>query len=133
MGFLIIAPFAILAGWSIFAIHRRLQRSSPGGEWRKSFTILSCVGAAVGVFFAFFLQYNVANKHIEGFPIPLQISNRDNPADPTAKASIPVSIRIGGMVTDLLCGVALCLAPLAVKTFFKENRTQGNPRLNPPS
>jgi len=137
MGFLVIAPFAILAGWSIFSIYRWLRRSGYGPEWWKSFTILSCLGAGVGIWFAFFLAYNVANKRIEGFPIPLQIYGREKPTDPWATTPMPVSIRIGGIVTDWLCGVALCLAPIAVAAFFRENRFQrdgqGNARPNPPA
>lgn len=137
MGFIIIAPFAVLAGWSIFAIYRWLRRGGYGREWWKAFTLLSCAGAGVGIWFAFFLAYNVADKRIEGFPIPLQISSRDKPADPWVKAPMPAPVRIGGIVTDWLCGVALCLAPIAVALFFKENRLQrdaaGSPRPNHPA
>ena len=44
---------------------------------------------------------------------------------------MPVSIRIGAMVTNVLCGVALCLAPIAVAAFFKENRGKLDPSANP--
>lgn len=137
MGFLFIAPFALFAGWAVFAIYRWLRRGGYGREWWKAFTILSCVGVGFGVWFAFFLAYNVANKRIEGFPIPLRIYGHEKPADPWIEAPMPVTIRIGGIVTDWLCGVALCLAPIAVAAFFKENRLQrdeqGNLRPNPPA
>jgi hypothetical protein len=128
MGFVIIAPFALLAGWSIFAIYRWLKRGGYGREWWKYFTLLTCAGAGLGVWFAFFLEYNVANKRIHGFPIPMAISSREKPTDPWVKGAMPVSIRAGGIVTDLLCGVALSLVPIAVAAFFKENRTQHDPR-----
>ena len=131
MGFIVIAPFAVLAGWSIFTIHRWLRRGGYGREWWKAFSILSCVGAGVGVFFGFFLAYNVANKHIEGFPIPVGISNRDKSAETSPQTPMPVSIRIGGTVTDVLCGVALCLAPIAVAAFLKENRGKLDPGAKP--
>ena len=67
MGFIFIAPFAVGAVWTIFAIHRWLRRGHYSREWWKAFAILSCVGAGLGVFFAFFMAYNVANKHIDGF------------------------------------------------------------------
>jgi uncharacterized membrane protein YfcA len=137
MGFLFIAPFALLAGWSIFAIHRWLRRGAYGREWWKAFTVLACAGAVLGIWLAFFLQYNVANKRIAGFPIPLQIYSREKTSDPWIPGQMPVSIRIGGTVTDWLCGVAVCLVPIAVAGFFKENRiqrdAQGNPRPNPPA
>ncbi len=122
MGFLIIAPIAFLAGWSIFAIYRWLKRGNYGREWWKAFAILSCVGVVVGIFFARFIAYNVATKHLQGFPIPVQISNRDKTADTSAQTPMPASIQVAGMAADILCGVALCLAPVAVAAFFKENR-----------
>jgi|ERR1700722_2643608 len=122
MGFIFIAPFAVGALWLIFAIHRWLRRGGYGREWWKAFTILSCVGAALGVFFAFFMAYNVANKRIEGFPIPVGISNRDKTAENPAPTPMPGPVRIGGMATNILCGVALCLVPIALAAFFKENR-----------
>jgi hypothetical protein len=131
MGFIIIAPFAVLATWSVFAIHRWLRRGGYGREWWKAFTILSCIGMAVGAFFGFFMAYNVANKHIAGFPIPVQISNRDKTAETSPQTPMPVSIRIGGTVTDVLCGVALCLAPIALAAFLKENRGKLDPEAKP--
>lgn len=82
------------------------------------------VGFALGVLFIFLVQYKVANMHIEGFPIPIGIANRQKPDEAWVKSDLPVSIRIGGMVTDLLSGIALCLAPIAVAAFFKENRAK---------
>lgn len=131
MGFVIIAPIAILAGWSIFAIHRWLRRGGYGREWWKAFAILACAGAGLGVFFACFMAYNVATKHLEGFPIPVQISNRDKAADTSAQTTMPASIRIGGMLTNFLFGVALCLVPIAVAAFIKENRGKLDPGANP--
>lgn len=138
MGFLFIAPFTILAGWAIYAIHRWLRRGNYGPQWWKAFKILALAGAGAGICFAFCVKYNVnvANKRIEGFPIPLRIFSREKPEDAWIVAPMPESIRIGGAVTDWLCGVALCLAPIAVAAFFKENRMQrderGNPRPNNP-
>ena len=137
MGFIIIAPFAILAGWSIFAISRWLKRGGYGQKWWRAFALLGCAGLGLGVWLTFFLQYNVANKRIQGFPIPLQILSREKPADPWVKSALPTSIYLGGIVTNLLCGAALCLAPIAAAAFFRENRiqhgTQGNPPPNNPS
>ncbi len=135
MGFIIIIPFAVLAGWSIFAIFRWLRRGKYGRQWWKAFALLSCVGYVLGIWFAFFIQYKVANTHLEGFPIPVGISNREKPGEPWVKSNMPASIRIGGMVTDVLAGIAICLAPLAVAAFFKEYRsekgTPGGPTVQP--
>jgi hypothetical protein len=122
MGFIVIIPFAALAGWSIFTIARQLRRGGYDWKWWRAFALLACAGLALGVWFAFFLQYKVANTRLEGFPIPVQISSRDNPTSPWVTSNMPAPIRLGGTVTNLLAGVALCLAPIAVAAFFKENR-----------
>jgi hypothetical protein len=114
-----------------------LRRGGYSRKWWKAFTLLSFAGTVVGLWFALFLNYNVANKRLEGFPIPWRISNREKPADPWVTAPMPAAIRIGGIATDWLCGIALCLLPIAAAAFLKENRTErgapGNPRVNHPS
>ena len=111
-------------GWSIFAIARWLKRGKYGRKWWKAYAVLGSIGLVLGVGCAFFGQYRVANARLEGFPIPAAISNREKPDAPWIKSNMPVPVRIGSMVTDLLFGVAFCLAPIAVTLFFKENRSQ---------
>jgi hypothetical protein len=130
MGFLIILPFAALAGWSIFAIFCWLRRGGFEPKWWRAFAILASGGLALGIWFAFFLDYKVANARLQGFPIPVEIANREKPGEPYMVSAMPVAIRIGGWATDLLSGVALCLVPIAVAAFFKENRAK-NPPFNP--
>jgi uncharacterized membrane protein YfcA len=132
MGFIIIIPFAALAGWSIFAIFRWLRRGDFDRQWWKAFALLASAGLALGIWLTFFLQYKVANTHMEGFPIPVGISSREKPDAPWVKSVMPVPIRIGGVITNLLSGVALCLAPLAVAAFFKEHRAQQGLHGGPP-
>jgi dipeptide/tripeptide permease len=127
MGLLVILPFAALAAWSIFAIFRWLRRGNFGREWWRAFGILAAVGLLLGIWFAFFLEYKVANTRLAGFPIPVQIANREKPADPWVQSNLPVVVRLGGTITNLLAGVALCLAPIAAAAFFKENRMQHGP------
>jgi hypothetical protein len=132
MGFIVIIPIAALAVWAIFAIARSLRRGGYDRKWWKAFALLACAGLGLGVWFAFFLQYKVANKRLEGFPVPVQIANREKPSDPWVESTLPTSIRYGGIATNLLFGIALCLVPIAVAAFFKENRTQhpgGPPRV----
>jgi uncharacterized membrane protein YfcA len=124
MGLIVILPIAALSGWSIFAIFRWLRRGDFNSKWWRAFALLASAGLAVGIWFAFFIQYKVANTHLAGFPIPVAIANREKPDAPWVDATMPASIRFGGTVTNLLSGVALCLAPIAVAAFFKENRGQ---------
>ena len=125
MGFIVIIPLATLAGWSIFAIFRWLRRGQFGQKWWRAFGMLGSAGLALGVWFAFFSHYKVSNASLEGFPIPVGISTREKPDAPWITSDMPVAIRLGGMLTDLLSGVALCLVPIAVAAFFKENRGKG--------
>ena len=124
MGFLVIMPFAVLAGWSVYRIHRWLFHGEFGPEWRRRFVILALIGVGVGTWLAFFSAYNVANKHLEGFPIPTAISSREKPTDPWVRYALPMVMRSAGMVTNVLCGIALSLVPLALMAFIKENKGQ---------
>ena len=125
MGFIFILPIAALASWSIFAIFRWLRRVNFGPKWWRAFGILGLAGLGLGVWFAFFLQYNVSNYHLEGFPIPVGISVREKPDAPWQKSDMPAAVRAGGIVTNVLSSVALCLAPIAIAAFFKENTGKG--------
>ncbi|HZV33244.1 MAG TPA: hypothetical protein VFB72_01605, partial [Verrucomicrobiae bacterium] len=82
MGFIVIIPIATLAVWAIFAIARWLRRGDFGPKWWRAFGVLALVGLLVGVWFAFFIQYKVANTHLEGFPIPVAIATREKPDAP---------------------------------------------------
>ncbi len=124
MGFIVIIPFATLAGWSVFRIFRWLRRGDFGREWWRAFAILACAGVVLGVWLAFFLNYQVANMRLGGFPIPVRIASRVKPEDPWVTAAMPIAIRCGAVITNLLSGVAFSLAPIAVAAFFRENRTQ---------
>ncbi len=136
-GFIIIIPFAVLAGWTVFALRRWLWRGDFEPRWRKRFAIHCCVGLALGIFFAFFMKYRVANAKLEGFPIPVAIANREKPGAEYQSSQMPMTIRVGGMLTDVLSGIALCLAPVAIGAFLKENHGKlGGPQpppANPPA
>ena len=122
MGFIVIIPLATLAGWSIVRIHRWLHHGNFGREWLRAFAVLGSAGVGLGIWLAFFTNYEVANMRMGGFPIPLRIASRVKPEDPWVTAPMPGMIRSGAAISDLLSGVALSLVPLAVAAFFKENR-----------
>ncbi len=132
MGLLVIIPFGALAAFVIFRIQRWLRRGNFGPEWWRPFRLLALVGVALGLWFALFTRYNVGNVHLEGFPIPLKLATRDTPNSPWAYAAIPVVVRAGAAVTDLLYGVVICLAPLSLAAFINENKGakdfSGDPR-----
>lgn len=131
MGFIVILPLAALCVWSIYVIRRWVWREKFGPTWRRNYFFLAGIGLALGVKFAFFSHYQVSNARLDGFPIPTGIANRQKPEDPWEVSNLPPAIRFSGQITDVISGVALCLAPLAVGAFFKENRSQG-PKPNPP-
>jgi hypothetical protein len=135
MGFFVIIPIAALAAWSIFAIYRWLRRGDYEPKWWRAFRILSVGGFALGVWCAFFSHYSVAKIQLEGFPIPVSIVSPKTPdAAAGASTTMPLPIRIGGLITDVLSGMALCLAPIAVAAFLRENRGKllPPPRETPP-
>jgi len=129
MGFLVILPFGALAAWSIAKIYYWLRRANWGPEWWNAFRILSFAGLALGVWFNFFLEYKVTNKRMAGFPIPLAISTLDNGT--WTKQILPDAVRYPGIITNFLSGIALCLIPIAVAAFFKENRGKLDPSDKP--
>jgi hypothetical protein len=131
MGFIIIIPFAALAGWSIFAIARWLWRGKYDEKWWQAFGLLGAAGLIVGIWFAFFLNYQVGQVKLKRFPIPAEITMRAKPTDPWQPSNMPESIRIGAMATDFLSGIALCLAPIAVAAFFKEAKAANLINLRP--
>jgi hypothetical protein len=132
MGLLVVIPFGALAAFVIFRIHRWLRRGNFGPEWWTAFRFLGGAGAVLGLVFVLFARYRVGNVHLEGFPIPLEITTRDTPDGPWVHASIPALVRAGSAITDLLYGVVICLAPISVAAFIKENRGKkdfsGGPR-----
>lgn|SRR5579871_721732 len=136
-GFIIIVPFAALAGWSIFAIRRWLWRADFEPRWRKRYVIHFCAGLALGIVFVWVVKFPVANAKLEGFPIPIALANRENKDAPYQASHMPVTIRVGGMITDVLSGIALALAPVAIAAFLRENRGMFDrpspPPANPPT
>src|SRR5690348_1385086 len=105
MGFIVIAPITALAAWAIFAIARWLMRGGYGPGWWRAYAIMAAIGLAVGIYITFVLQYTVANFHLNGFPIPVHIANREKPGAPWNPADMPAAIHVGAIVTDLLFGI----------------------------
>ena len=126
MGFIFILPVAALAGWCIFAIFRWLRRANFGPKWWRAYGTLSSAGLVLGIWFAFFFQYKVSNAKLDGFPIPVGIAMHEKPDAPYKTGDMPVPIRIGATITDILSGIAFCLVPIAIAAFFKENRGKGD-------
>ena len=129
MGFIIIIPFAALALFGIAGVFRHLRRGNYGRDWWNAFKILALAGLGLGVWFGFFLEYKVADKRISGFPIPVAISDREDAGRP--RQPLPAPVRYAGIITDMLSGIALCLAPISIVAFFRENRARQNSHGNP--
>jgi hypothetical protein len=122
MGIIIILPFAALACFGIVGIYRWLRRGGYGRPWWQAYCLLALAGLSLGIWFCFFLEYKVANKRVAGFPIPVAISNLQDGQWSTE--ILPAYVRYPAIITDLLGGIALCLAPIAVAAFFHENRAR---------
>ena len=132
MGFIVIIPFAALSVWSIFALQRWLRRGDFDRSWWRAFGGLAAAGLVVGIYFAFFIQYPVPKTRIESFPIPSGMLEQREDGQ-WHETRFPVAVRVAALATDAAAGVALCLAPIAVAAFFKENRgardERGRPRI----
>ena len=124
MGFLAVLPFAVLAGFVIGRVAMWLRRPVFGGEWRRAYWLIVAGGGALGIWCAWLSQYDIAGKHLEGFPIPFEVLTRENPSSPWVKSDMPPYVRAGVKATDVLCMVAVCLLPLAIAAFVKENKGQ---------
>jgi|SRR5579863_37827 len=125
MGFIVILPFAVLAGWGIFRIYRWLSGAGFGAEWRRRFVIHAVVGLVAGVWCVAFCRYNVARMRIESFPIPTAIwssEDENKPEEPLVRHVLPFTVRGAAAVTDVLCATLICLAPLGLAAFLKENK-----------
>lgn len=122
MGFLVVIPFGGLAAVVIFRIFGWLRRGNFGTEWWRAFKLLTLAGIMLGLWFVLFARYNVANTHLEGFPIPLSIASREKPDGPWIYSSMPVLLRAGAAITDLLYGVVICLVPISLAAFIKDNK-----------
>jgi hypothetical protein len=132
MGLLVIIPFGALAAVVICRIFNWLRRDDFGPEWWRVFKILALAGVLLGVWFTWFASYNVASVHLEGFPIPIRIASREKPGAPWIDSNLPLLVRAGAAITDLLYGVVICLVPIAVAAFIRENKGakdfSGSPR-----
>lgn len=122
MGYLVVIPFGALAAYIIFQIFGWLHRGDFGMEWWKAFKRLALAGVVLGLWFMLFAHYNVGNNHLDGFPIPLKIATRENPAGPWVNSDLPMLVSIGAAITDLMYGLVICLAPIALAAFIKENK-----------
>ena len=72
MGILVITVFFVLSCWTIGALFRRLRRQRAASRWWAAFGVVVACGVALGVWCAFFVEYQVGPRHrVGGFPIPI--------------------------------------------------------------
>ncbi|HEX3797201.1 MAG TPA: hypothetical protein VH413_00765 [Verrucomicrobiae bacterium] len=131
MGFIFILPLAALAAWSIFSIYRWLRRGGYETKWWRAFASLSAIGLAVGIWLAFFFHYTVAKISMQGFPIPVVVVTHSQTDGALVTSNMPFTIEWSGRITDILSGIALCLAPIAIAAFVRENRGKLMPEGKP--
>jgi hypothetical protein len=133
MGFIVILPLTWVTIWGTLSIHRWIIRGNFGKNWLRNFWVCGAAGIAIGMVFAFMVDYETRNhlNQIQGFPIPYAMNNREKIEDSWRASEMPAAIRITARFTDLMSGVALSLVPIAIAAFFKENRTP-LPGMRPP-
>ncbi|EEF57668.1 hypothetical protein [Pedosphaera parvula] len=123
MGLLFILPLTALSIYAIVSINRWLRRGHYDATWFRKFRISACIGLVLGIYCSLILQYNVANRRIAGFPIPINFYEKQ-PDDSWKQAAFPAPIHYAALITNILCGVAVSLVPLRIAGFLKENRPQ---------
>lgn len=72
MGILIVIVFLALSSWALVALFRRLRHQRATSGWWVAFGVLVACGVALGVWCAFYVEYNVGTRYrIGSFPIPV--------------------------------------------------------------
>lgn len=116
--------------YGIVSINRWLRRGKYDPKWFRTFRISACIGLVLGLYCSLILQYNVANRRIAGFPIPVRFYEKQ--ADNTWKeSSFPAYIHYTALITDILFFVAASLVPMRIAGFVRENTPK--PGSYPPS
>jgi hypothetical protein len=132
MGFIVILPIAAAAVWLVVSMHRWVRREGYEAKWRRACWGLTVAGVALGIWFVFGLKYGVSHRRLEGFPIPLAIESPDAHGV-MVHSDISFMMRAGAGIADVLAAMAICMIPIAVAAFFKENMGRkdetGQPRI----
>ena len=72
IGILFILIFLAASIWALASLVRRLRRAHAGRQWWVSLIVLTVIGIAVGIWFAFHFEYHLGARYrIGSFPIPV--------------------------------------------------------------
>lgn len=131
MGFLFILPLAALFLWILGSTFRALRRpNTPPAWWVKAWVLLA-IGAALGVWFAFFTSYHPSPAvRLEGFPVPVSLERFQD--GKWTVVILPSAIRMAGFMVDILGGMAVAWLPMklacVLRQFREENAAAEAPR-----
>jgi hypothetical protein len=120
---LFIVPVFAIACWIIFSSVRALLRNELDAVWRKRAVILAIVGVGIGVWLAFFAEFEpAANAKFSRAPIPTVIWQLHD--DVWRKIVPPLPVQILAMITDFISGIAAGLLPVKIAAFLKQARAE---------
>jgi len=110
-----------LSCWLIIGTHRRLFQEGVGRAWRVWFWTLVCAGVALG-FWLMGIRYLVSPT-ARAYGLPFVIAGGDfmdgRWADGGVGRYMPFPF-----LADLAFGIAVCLLPLAIVSFFRLPKIQ---------
>lgn len=127
MGFLIVLALLILSTWLIYATLRRLRRYHAGLSWWIISLSLFLVGFALGIWFAFFFEYQPFPKlRVFSFPLPLAFFVWEE--DRWTDFVTPPAVMYPGLAANVVTTVALALFPVFLSSLFarRERRSHEN-------
>lgn len=121
MGLIVILPIAALVIWTVASTYQRVFLQNAPSPWPILFVVLTLAGTALGIWFAFYLEYQpTTDLRIAGFPIPIDLQREIN--GDWHQIHLPPLIRFLGRLTNLVGGIAIALAPIRLILFVQDFR-----------
>ena|SRR5688572_13965785 len=122
MGFLIVISLLALSCWLIYATFRRLRRRRARRSWWIASGSLLLAGLALGIWFAFFLEYQPSAKlRVFSFPLPLVFFVLEG--DRWTDFVPPSAVLYPGLAANVLATVAVVLLPVLLSSLFLHRET----------
>jgi hypothetical protein len=117
MGFLIVISLLALSCSLIYVTFRRLRRRRATRSWWIASGSLLLAGLAVGIWFAFFFEYQPSAKlRVFSFPLPLVFFVLEG--DRWTDFVPPSSVLYPGLAANVVATVAVILLPLFLASLF---------------
>jgi len=115
----VVIIFLALSSWVLVALFRRLRRQRASTGWWCAFGILLLCGTALGIWCAFYCEYQVGTRyHIGSFPIPLVIFHLEDGG--WVDFPVPKFQAWSAAFADIITIIALATLPLWLVTWQRQ-------------